>query len=215
MINPVKQYSMKARIWLGISLLFTLRAAAQMNGLYANSFSAWSEKPALHNIPSQFPDASAVYLQDDRIFLYRFEDKEMYQYNYVYKLIKVADDKGIEMFNKIYIPVYRNSEVNDLKARVITPSGKIINTPSSAIKDETIEGTRYKFFAMEGLEKNAEIEFSYVVKKNPSFFGSEIFQSKSTPYSKVNVSIVGTRHLKFEAMGCSGFTGLKERVIGG
>ncbi len=214
MINPVKQYSMKARIWLGISLLFTLRAAAQMNGLYANSFSAWSEKPALHNIPSQFPDASAVYLQDDRIFLYRFEDKEMYQYNYVYKLIKVADDKGIEMFNKIYIPVYRNSEVNDLKARVITPSGKIINTPSSAIKDETIEGTRYKFFAMEGLEKNAEIEFSYVVKKNPSFFGSEIFQSKSTPYSKVNVSIVVPKHLKFEAMGFNGFTVLKDSVIG-
>ncbi|HMU11653.1 MAG TPA: DUF3857 domain-containing protein, partial [Ferruginibacter sp.] len=104
--------------------------------------------------------------------------------------------------------------VNDIKARVITSAGKIINIVSSSIKDEVIEGTRFKFFAMEGLEKNSEIEFSYVTKRNPTFFGSETFQGKSTPYAKVNVSIVVPKHLKFEAAGFNGFKVLKDSVIG-
>ncbi len=192
--------------------VITLNTNAQLNGLYSSRFS-WTDKPVLHQMPEKFKDASAIYLYDNRIYQYKFEDKDMVQYNHVYKLIKVADDKGIEMFNKIYIPVYRNSEVNGLKARVINAAGKVIDVPASKIKDETIEGNRYRFFAMEGLDKGSEIEYTYVTKKNPSYFGTETFQSASTPYANVNVSLVVPKHLKFEAMGFNGLTILKDSVI--
>lgn len=185
---------------------------AQMAALYSTSFS-WAAKPALHKMPEKFKDASAVYLRDDRIFEYKFEDKRLIQYNHVYKLIKVADDKGIETFNKIYVPVYGNSQVNDLKARVINSSGQVIDVPSEKIKDETYEGNRYRFFAMEGLDKGSEIEFTYVTKKNPTFFGSETFQSETTPYARVNVSLVVPKHLKFEAMGFNGLTVLPDSLV--
>lgn len=88
-------------IYLASCLLaITLSSNAQMAGPYSTSFT-WTEKPALHKMPEKFKDASAVYLRDDRIYEYKFEDKKMVQYNHVYKLIKVADDKGIEIFNKI------------------------------------------------------------------------------------------------------------------
>ena len=202
----------KNLILIGTLLFISFTASAQLSGLYGTSFT-WNDKPVLHNMPDSFKNASAVYLVDNRIYLYKFEDKNMYQYNSVYRLIKVTDDKGIEMFNKIYIPVYKNTEVNNVKARVINSNGKVVDIPESKIKDEMIEGSRYWFFAMEGLDKGAEIEYSYVTKKNPGNFGSETFQTKATPFAKVNISIVVPKHLKFEAKGFNGFTVLKDSVI--
>ncbi len=203
----------KGKVVISAAMLFmAFNTSAQMSGLYSNSFN-WEEKPVLHKMPERFKDASAVFLKDNRIYLYRFEDKNMVQYNHVYKLIKVADDKGIEMFNRVFIPVYGNAEINNIRARVITSAGKVLDVPASKIKDEVIEGSRYKFFAMEGLDKGSEVEFSYVSKRNPSYFGSETFQSKSTPYARVDISIVVPKHLKFEAKGFNGLTVLKDSVI--
>lgn len=202
----------KLYIASGFIVLISLNTNGQLKELYGSSFT-WNDKPVLHAMPENFKAASAVYLADNRIYQYKFENKDLVQYNHVYKLIKVADDKGIEMFNKVYIPVYQNSEINDIKARVINATGKIIDVPASKIKDEMIEGNRYRFFAMEGLDKGSEIEYSYVTKKNPSFFGSETFQSQSTPYVKVNISLVVPKHLKFDAMGFNGLTVLPDSVI--
>jgi len=212
--KPIKQITMLKNILpLGVALLMAFTSNAQLTGLYGTSMQ-WADKPTLHKMPANFKDASAVYLIDNRIYQYKFEDKNLVQSNYVYKLIKVADDKGIEMFNKIYIPVSLTAEVNDIRARVITSSGAVLDVPASKIKDQEIEGNRYKFFAMEGLDKGSEVEYSYVTRKNPSFFGSEIFQNKSTPYAQVRVSIVIPKHLKFDAKGFNGFTVLKDSLIG-
>lgn len=202
----------KLHALLTVFILITVTVNAQVSDLYTTTFT-WPEKPSLHKMPANFKDASAVYLMDNRIFEYKFVDKNLFQFNYVYKLIKVADDKGIEMFNKIYILLYNNSEINDIKARVITAAGKIIDVPTSKIKDVEEEGRRYKLFAMEGLDKGSEIEYSYVIKRNPSFFGSETFQSKEVPYYQAKVAIVTPTHLKFEAKGFNGFTVLKDSII--
>ncbi|UEG49038.1 DUF3857 domain-containing protein [Ferruginibacter lapsinanis] len=203
----------KFQALLMATLLTATAANAQVSDLYATTYT-WPEKPTLHKMPANFKDASAVYLMDNRIFEYKFVDKNLFQFNHVYKLIKVADDKGIEMFNKIYILLYNNSEIDNIKARVITSTGKVIDVPAGKIKDVEEEGRRYKLFAMEGLDKGSEIEYSYIIKRNPSFFGSEIFQSKEVPYYQAKVEIVTPSHLKFEAKGFNGFTVLKDSTIG-
>ncbi len=174
---------------------------------------SWSEAPKLHSMPANFKGQSAVYLLDSRVFHYKFEGKNLFQYNHMHKLIKVEDDKGIEMFNKIYIPISRYVEISDIKARVITAAGKVINVPSNKIKEEEQDGTLYKLFAMEGIDKGSEVEYSYTIKKNPTFFGSEIFQSKVVPYHKARLLIITPRHLKFDAKGYNSFSVLKDSVI--
>lgn len=193
--------------------LFMLNSRAQVAGLYTDS-KPWTESPVLHQLPAVYSGQSAVYLMDSRTFHYKFEGKNLFQYNYVYRLIKVEDDKGIEMFNKIYLPVSRNAEIYDIRARVITSAGKVINVPANKIKEEEDDGKLYKLFAMEGIDKGAEIEYSYMVKKNPVFFGSEIFQNKSVPYFQVKLLIITPKHLKFDALGFNGFTILTDSVIG-
>src|ERR1700733_14519760 len=86
------------------AILCALCTSAQVDSLYRD-IEPWLESPALHKLPDTFKGESAVFLLDSRIFRYKNEGKSLVQYNYVYKLIKVQDDKGIEMFNKIYLPV--------------------------------------------------------------------------------------------------------------
>jgi Domain of Unknown Function with PDB structure (DUF3857) len=206
---------MNTKFFLMVSavILFSPSCLAQVDSLYSD-VQPWVESPVLHKLPANFKDESAVYLMDSRTFHYKVENKNLVQYNYVYKLIKVEDDKGIEMFNKIYLQVSRNAEIYNIKARVITSTGKVINVPPDKIKDEEEDGKMYKLFAMEGIDKDAEIEYSYSVKKEPSFFGSEIFQTKSVPYYKAKLLIITPGYLKFDAKGFNGFIVLKDSVIG-
>jgi hypothetical protein len=196
----------------GIMLLNTLFCKAQVDGLYTE-IQPWVASPVLHSMPAMFSGESAVYLMDSRTFDYKLEGKNLVQYNYVYNLVKVADDKGIEMFNKVYLRVLPLSEISDIKARVITSAGKVIDVPQDKIKDEEEEGKTYKLFAMEGIDKGSEVEYSYTVKRNPSFFGSEIFQTGSVPYYKARILIVTPKYLKFGAKGLNGFTVLNDSVI--
>src|SRR5687768_14018737 len=179
---------------LVVTVIFvTTKLSAQVQGLYNNG-ETWVEKPVLHSMPENFNKQSAVYLMDSRTFHYKFENKQFLQFNYVYRLIKVQDDKGIEMFNKIYLPVSAYTEIYDIKARVITSTGKVINVPASKIKQEEEDGRTYKLFAMEGIDKGAEIEYSYRVKKNADFFGSEIYHSKSVPYHQAKLLVITPKH---------------------
>ena len=192
--------------------LCTLAVNGQVDGLY-KELQPWSEVPVLHKMPEAYKSQSAVFLMDSRTFHYKFEGKNLLQFNYVYRLIKVEDDKGIEMFNKIYLPMFRNSEIYYIKARVITSTGKVINVPANKILQEEEDGRLYKMFAMEGIDKGAEIEYSYMVKKDPSFFGSETFQSKSVPYYQVKLLVITPKHLLFSAKGFNGFNVLKDSII--
>jgi hypothetical protein len=189
-----------------------LHGLAQVDGLYTD-LQPWAASPVLHKLPASFKGQSAVFVMDSRTFHYKNEGKTLVQYNYVYKLIKVEDDKGIEMFNKIYLQMARNAEIYDIKARVITSMGKVINVPANKIKEEEGDGKRYKLFAMEGIDKGSEIEYSYMVKKDPSFFGSEFFQTKSVPYYQAKLLIITPKYLKFDARGYNGFEVLKDSVI--
>lgn len=186
-------------------------AFSQQN-LYTNQL-PWQQQPAIHTVQEANKTADAVYLQDNVIVEYVFTEKDAYMNMSYYKLIKVLNDKGIEMFNKFYVPIYINSEVVNLKARVILANGKVIDVPQNKIKETTEEGRKYKLFAVEGLEKNAEIEYSYTLKKMPSFFGTEMIQSTRVPIENAGLVIISPDHLLFEAKGFNGITVNKDTVV--
>lgn len=174
----------------------------------------WQAKPVIHTYNSEaIKQADAVYLNDTRIIEYKFVDKDVFEFQRYYKLIKVVNDKGIEMFNKIYVPVYKNTVLENVKARTILPNGKVQDLPADKIKEVEEEGTRYKLFALEGVEKGAEVEYTYTVKKSPNFFGTEIFQSASVPCEKANFLLAYPSTVIFDAKGFNGFTVTKDTLI--
>ena len=81
------------------------------------------------------------------------------------------------------------------------------------IKEIEEDGRKYKLFAMEGLEKDAEVEYSYTIKKGTTWFGIEVFQTGSIPYQKILFTLAVPKHLRFDAKGYNGFTVSADSVV--
>ena len=194
-------------------LSFSIVLSFSQNFNYKQQTS-WNDKPDKIELNQEFVKSSAVCLLDDRTIEFKTEAKEIVLYTTYHRIYKINDDNGIEMFNKIYIPTYRGTTFTQLHARTILPSGKVKEVPAEKINETEEDGRRYKLFAMEGVEKGAEIEYIYTTKSEPSFFGTEVFQSSVTPYQKALFTLSIPQHLKFDVKGFNGFKVSSDSIIG-
>ncbi|MBS1567452.1 MAG: DUF3857 domain-containing protein [Bacteroidetes bacterium] len=161
----------------------------------------WEAKPALHTLNDRYQKESAVILYDVRRVEYADENKEVVAYKTIHRIIRINDDHGIEAFNQVYLGVTDNSDIIDIRARTILPGGRIIEIDRKNIKDRKEEdGSIYKMFAMEGLEKGCELEYYYTFKRDASFFGRELMQGKY-PELNVQLQILSPERLIFEMKG--------------
>lgn len=203
----------KTSILSSLLLLSALVNAQQFNYV---PVSKWQAKPVLHTPNKNFAKESAVVLYDDRVLEYVAEEKKDLELLVtIYKLVKVQDEKGIEMYNKIYVPVAQGIELKNIKARTITPTGKVIDLPANKIKEIEEEGRRYKLFAMEGVEVGSEIEYEYSSNKPVSFFGTDYFQFRNNPVQYVSLTIIAPEHLRFNAKGFNGVNASTDSLING
>ncbi|MBI5371582.1 MAG: DUF3857 and transglutaminase domain-containing protein [Sphingobacteriales bacterium] len=158
---------------------------------------SWDSKPALHPMEHKYNEESAIIVLDKRRVEYVDEKEGVAVYRTLHRVIHINDDKGIESFNRVYLPVSDNNDIVDIFARTILPDGKIIQVSKENIKDLKEEEDVYKIFAMEGLVKGCEVEFYYTYKRNTGFFGSETFQGR-LPVLDARFDLVAPQRLIFE-----------------
>ena len=165
----------------------------------------WKEKPTLISIDKKFEKESAIFILDLR--RYEFVDdtsSDISCYKTFHKIIQLNDDKGIEIFNKIYLPGGENTSIIALRARTILPNGKVINFDSTTVKNTTDEeGNPQRIFALPGLEKGCQVEYQYTYKKEASFFGSDITQFR-IPVLKSIVQVISPARLVFDIKNFNG-----------
>ena len=189
-------------------VLFSLQAMAQSPSV------DWAANPVPHKVKPAFAAESAVILTDKRLHQYiKDEKKGLLMIISNRRLIKVNDDKGVEMYNKIYIPFNANQEIIEIKARTIQPDGKVVELPANKILDVEEEGRKYKKFALEGVEKGSEIEYYYKFQRSTNFFGLEVFQSSTTPCQEAEFSLSFPEHLSFSVKGYNGINKNSDTVI--
>ena len=118
----------------------------------------WSPVPALHTIDKKYEQSSAIFIADDRTNEYIIEKDGFYFYRTLHRIVHLNNDKGIEAFNKIYLPFEERVEIVDVKARTILPGGQVMELDRKNIKDLKDDDGEYKIFALEGLTKGCEVE---------------------------------------------------------
>lgn len=165
------------------------------------------QKPA-----DKYGKESAVILLDKRRVEYIDEKEDVVAYKTLHRRIHIIDDKGIESFNRVYLPVSSNSEIVDIMARTILPSGKIITVDSKNIRDLKEDDQNYKIFAMEGLEKGCDVEFYYTYKANVSFFGREVIQ-QGYPVLESQVSVITPQRLIIEMKGYNQVNAASDTIV--
>lgn len=93
-----------------------------------------------------------------------------------HEIIRANNDEALAKSNQIYIPLYNTIELAAIKARAITPDGKVIDFDENNIKELEDSESGYKIFAIEGAEVGGEIEYFYTRKTYPSNFITQHFQ---------------------------------------
>src|SRR5438045_4014438 len=90
---------------IGRALMIAVFAAVSSTG-FSQQFnftttSTWVDKPVLHTVNPAFDSAAAIGILDEKKIEYTDEGKEVVVYASYHRIIKIKDDKGIEMFNKV------------------------------------------------------------------------------------------------------------------
>lgn len=167
----------------------------------------WEANPKIHELTAEEKEGNYISLKEKRIYDYGYESSgDLVVYETIHKIVHINNEKGVEAMNKIYIPYSKILEEMDLKARTITPGGKIIQLEQNAVKkvDNLENMGAFLIFAMEGVEKGSEIEYMYTNKKSPNIFFSVKMQGEKIQ-KDVGIDIYSPVNLIFEAKGSNGF----------
>jgi hypothetical protein len=200
------------KVLLASALIVSASAFSQQKFDYSVKYS-WKEVPEKHTIKKQFDSSSAICILDERKIEYKVEKEDIPIYESYHKIVRVQNDRGIELFNKVYIPLYQGYEVVEAKARSISANGTVVNVDVSKAKIIEEDGTTYKIFAIDGLEKNAEVEYAYTLKRPFSVFGSEFFQNGTYPTQEVNFALITPKHLVYSVKGYNGLEVSEDSLI--
>ena len=140
-------------------------------------------------------------LKDERYIEFLFENEQLVKYETVKRIIKINNDKAIDIFNKFSISLFDVIDIIDIKARTIRKDGKVLELDKSNIKEvENLdEEGNYKKFAIDGIEIGSIVEINFKIKKAPRLYGSYFFQNEGTIYNAL-LQIISPKHLDFDAI---------------
>lgn len=162
-MKPVKNFI--------LILFITCNSIAQTVPFYESY--TWETTPSYQVEES---DKDMVAIKDKIVTEFYFEDQNLTEYYLEHKILWLNSDDRIEEYNKIYLPFSNNASLKLSKARVIKKTGEVIELEESKILSAEDEetGRKYKYFALEGIEKGSIVEYYYVVKKRPTYQGARI-----------------------------------------
>ncbi|MDT8412425.1 MAG: DUF3857 domain-containing protein [Vicingaceae bacterium] len=189
-------------LFLLVLLLTLTNLYAQKTPLYTSY--DWSEDISkITTYRDSLPNEEMIYLKSLSSFEYAYKNTEkmpLTQYILIHKSILLRSDNSIEENNKVYISFNENTTILKTKARVISPSNKIIELDSSKILTAVDENTNttYKYFAFEGIEKGSIVEYFYVVEKKPYYEGSYITYQEDNAIYNYTFQLISPKNLIFK-----------------
>ncbi len=190
---------MKMKYFTLIALFYSILLSAQDKTGYENY--TWDEKSIENFDISKHQDEEVVTIKEKKLHEFVVLNQTNFiEYKLIHNILWVNSNDKIEDYNKVYLPIYSNSQLISSKARVITAAKKIIELDASKILDAKDEETQvtYKYFALEGVEKGAIIEYFYITQNAPKYTGNRI--TLQADYNKYNVDfeLVAPANLEFK-----------------
>lgn len=179
---------------------------------FENETYTWESKPQRHILTAEEETENTVQIKDVRILEYAYSDAGLLEMIQVtHKIIRVNNDAAVNENNKVYISMRYVSELLQLHVRSISKTGKVTELDKGNIKeiDNVEKNHGYKIFAIEGVEVGSEIEYLYILKRSPSYYGREYVQY-TTLNKDVTIKIISPENLIFETKSFNGFPTMKD-----
>lgn len=171
------------------------------------NFDFSTNPPKVTATPEELGKHKAIVLEElkAREIVITNEDK-VENYIFYYISIFINDVSVIDKFNKIYIPVNDPTDLVTLKCRTIQSNGKILEFFKGDMKTINEDGKDYFILALEGVEKDAIIEYFYLKRIGVKYYGSEALQNKHL-IKKYTSHIISPENLIYV---CKSYNGLPQ-----
>ncbi len=158
------------------------------------SFSSYDWDEATYDTAiERFSDESTIILFEKNFIEFFYDtDDSFREINITHVKAQLNSDDAISAYNTIYLPISTDEkEVISQKTRVINKNGSVKELDKSAIKIKKDEetGKIYKYFAVEGIEKESQIEFFFVVKKAANYNGGIYQYQEEDPIQNVHFTL--------------------------
>ena len=170
----------------------------------------WNEIPDFF-IPRADTTDHEIVLKESRKHEYFFRGDEFLEHRTVHRAIYLNNDQAIEANNKQYLPASSTVEIIREQARVIKPNGNIVELDEGDIQtyENEEDGSSYRYFALEGIEKGSIIELLTQRISSPTWTGSRVFFQRSVPVYDVDFELISPDFLHF---GFKSYNGLQDVV---
>ncbi|MFM1875285.1 MAG: hypothetical protein RL266_1022 [Bacteroidota bacterium] len=158
----------------------------------------WQDTPefGISNIDTSIDE---MVLLQKTMYEYYFKGDDFLEHYTWHKATYVNSDKAIEANNKIYIPANATVENLTEKVRVFQPNGDVVELTKKDVQkyENEEEGTSYRYFAVEGIEKGSVIELLIQQTRVPVYQGVRLFFQNSIPTAHASMEMVSPRHLHY------------------
>jgi hypothetical protein len=174
----------------------------------------WAKTPVRHTLTEAEELENTVTLKDLRILEYAYNDAgALEMLHVIHKIIRVNNDAAVNENNKVYIPMFDVFELYELNVRSISKTGKVTELNKNNIKeiDNVQKNQGYKIFAIEGVEVGSEIEYFYLIRKSPKYYGRQYVQFESLN-KDVTIKIICPENLIFETKSYNGLAVMKDTI---
>ncbi len=168
----------------------------------------WAEKPEPETREWVKSLEEAV-IKSTTLLQYRYEDEDVAFYELSHRRIWIGNEKTIESYNKLYVPVMEDGALR-IQARVLQPNGAVINLDEEDIqegKDE--DDNTYQYFALDGIQVGSVVEYLFLTKGMPSFYGSRYTLQRDAPVYDLTFELVTPGNLLFKT---KSYNGLRQAV---
>jgi hypothetical protein len=191
-----------------LHLTLLLGAFAMANSfaqaLQYRNFDFKDKAPVVNCTPEELKNNKAIILYEHRAKeLVVTPNKDLENNLFYYRAVLINDVSVIDKFNKVYIPVQSSAELITLKCRVTMADGKTVELYKGDMKSVEEEGKMYNILALEGLDKNAIIEYYYIKRIGLAYTMAEYISSRFL-VKNYKFEIIAPDVLIYEAKGYNG-----------
>ena len=117
----------------------SLSVSAHRPSGYISQYEEWADKPVVHPVPPEYANEPAIILLENTTRDYITEGKGINMYVTEHRIVKVLDDRGINVFNTLDFPVGSNTRVPSVRARTILPNGKVSEATESVQRNANLQ----------------------------------------------------------------------------
>jgi hypothetical protein len=199
------------RLLLPVMLLLGCLLKAQNPEFEGYNFTTF---PVPNDIDTVKPvDGSVITLERHITDVYLNKDNLFEEIDIFHRKIRVYSHEAINNFNKIYVPVSNVIAILDIRARFISPDGKITEVPKESIREAQNLDNKGNFnvFAIEGAVTGGEIEYYYKLRRRFDPYGT-VYMQGDEPRTNVQVIFAFPSKLEYLVKSYNRFPDFSTRV---